>query len=301
MKYLFLIIPAVLLLLILTFITILHFKKKSVIRKVNSMTLSEKNNLLDTLAEPGGFHYEAHQDIFSTTLNAPQKLLGYTTFYDLSAPFLNMVFDYETIYFNYNSRTWLIEMWKGQYGINAGCELGIYAADKIVAPDQYDNTLFSATDTSDWLDIALELNQLSGQSCSSYTHLGHMTERHWWLTIFKLGTFTRPRDLFVNTALRFKNCTMMRSFLASFEATLPDVPYRVNGLTVSFTFCRSHRQYSLFKRMVRSIALTSCRIYCKWFNYVTRPFEESGDRLLYLYYYLPFTIRTIFKPKKKKQ
>lgn len=301
MNYFYFIIPAIIVLLILIPIIILHFKRKSVIRKVNSLSLQEKNKLLDTLAEPGGFNYEARQDIFSTTPYAPQKLFGYTTFYDLSAPFFNMVFDYETIYFNYNSRTWLIEMWKGQYGINAGCELGIYAADGIVSPDKYNTTHFTAADTADWLDIALELYQLSGNQRSSCTSLGHMQSRHWWLTIFNLGTFARPQDLFVNTAIRFKSCGMMRSFLNSFENTLPDTAYRVNGLTVCFSFDRSHRRYSFFKRLVRSIALASCRIYCKWFNYVTRPFTESGDKLLYLYYYLPFTIRSIFRPRKNRR
>lgn len=298
MKHLFIAIPAIIILIILAFIIIFHFKKKSVIRKVKAMTLQEKNELLDTLAEPGGYHYEARQDIFSTTPYAPQKLFGYTTFYDLSAPFFNMVFDYETIYFNYNAKTWLIEIWKGQYGLNAGCELGVYVAEDIVSPDKYDSTLFTPADTADWPDIALELNQMTGANRASYTQLGHMTERHWWLTIFKPGTFVKPRDLFLNTAIRFRNSHMMRSFLESFENTLPDTSYRVNGLTVYFTFFQSKRRYSFFKKMVRSISLIACRIWCKWFQFVTRPFTASGDKILYLYYYLPFTIRTIFRPKK---
>ena len=101
---------------------------------INALSATDKKQLLDTLGVPVGYLYEPYQDIFISRINAPQKVFGYTSFYDFSAPYLNMVFDYETIYFNYNARTWLIEIWKGQYGINTECELGIYYADSIISP-----------------------------------------------------------------------------------------------------------------------------------------------------------------------
>ncbi|MBQ2802513.1 MAG: DUF4474 domain-containing protein [Lachnospiraceae bacterium] len=270
------------------------------IQKVNSLSIDDKKKLLDTLAEPIGYLYDSKQDIFTTRADAPQKFFGYTTFYDLSAPYFNMVFDYETIYFNYNSRTWLIEFWKGQYGINTGCELGIYYADSIVSADEYASTLFTAVDTTDNLNIALELIHCPTRRYPDYTRLGMMQNRHWWLTIFKMGSFSKPQELLVNTAIHFKNRSMLLQFLESFEKTLPDTPYEVNGLTVSFCFGPSERKYSFFKGLVRHMALISCSIYCKWFRYVTRPFSNSGNKILYLYYYLPFVIRHLFKPAKQK-
>ena len=159
MDYRYLIIPAILVLFIIIFLILFHFKKKAVIKKVNALSPHEKEQLLDTLAKPVGYMYDPNQDIFTAGLPAPRKIFGYTTFYDLAAPYFNMIFDYETIYFNYNSRTWLIELWKGQYGINTGCELGIYYTDKIIVPEEYNSTLFKAVDTKDMLDITLILNK----------------------------------------------------------------------------------------------------------------------------------------------
>ena len=260
MDYRYLIIPAILVLLIIIFLILFHFKKKAVIKKVNALSPHEKEQLLDTLAKPVGYMYDPNQDIFTAGLTAPQKIFGYTTFYDLAAPYFNMIFDYETIYFNYNSRTWLIELWKGQYGINTGCELGIYYTDKIIVPEEYNSTLFKAVDTKDMLDITLILNKNRKKKEKSPVELGHMHDRHWWLTIFKMGSFTKPQDICVDTAIRFKDYTMLHQFLDSFTKTLPDATYRTNNTTVFFSFYHSERRYSFFKRTVRSIALITCRL-----------------------------------------
>ncbi len=127
-----------------------------------------------------------------------------------------MIFDYENIYFNYQQRTWLIKMRKGQYGINTGCELGIYYADRILEPNEYDFTLFHAVDSNDMLDISLKINQCTTKKFSQYSNLGNMHYKHWWLTIFNMGTFTKPKDLFVNTSITFKDYAMMRSFLVRY-------------------------------------------------------------------------------------
>lgn len=299
MDSLYIIIPVLTLLFIITILLLFHIRKKSVIRKVHSLSTKEKNALLDTLAQPLGYRYDAYQDLFIARQDAPQKVFGYNTFYDLSAPYFNMIFDYETIYFDYNGRTWLIEMWKGQYGINTGCELGIYYADKIILPKDYSTTHFHSVEKKDMPDITLELIHTPHKK-PEYTIIGREHDHHWWLTMFKMGRYTKPQELLVNTAIRFKDRYMLYSFLNSFEKALPYVTYNVNNLTVHFTFYQSRRSYSFFRRMVRRIALTFCHLYCLIFNYLTRAFESSQDKLLYLYYYLPFIVRLLFKQKSKK-
>lgn len=302
MKYLYWLIPVIILLLILFAILILYLRKKRIVKKVRSMATEEKNELINHLIEPVGYIYDPLQDIFATRLKAPQKLFGYTTFYDLSAPYFNMIFDYETIYFDYDKRTWLIEMWKGQYGINSGCELGIYYADSLIPPEDYNTTHFHAVKEKDMLDISLELYKNTPNPPIYLSRLGDLKYHHWWLTIFKMGVFSKPAQLFVTTAIRFKNYPMLYSFLDSFEATMSsDTEYKLNGLTVYFTFKKSHRKYPPFKRFLRRIALTLCHLYCILFNFITRSFENTGDKLLYIYYYLPFTFRFIFRPKKENR
>lgn len=291
---------AIFILFTILLLIILHFRKRAVIKKVNALSITEKDTILDNLGKTFGYAYEPLQDIFITRHDAPQKLFGYTTFYDLSAPYFNMVFDYETFYFDYNNKTWLIEIWKGQYGINAGCELGIYYADEIVPPEKYSSTIFHAAENNDQLLITLKLNQHLSNRAASHARLGQIRMHHWWPTIFKMGTFSKPDQLFVNTSIRFRDHAMLRSFIQSFTDTLPDTFYKINGLTVYFTFSKSFRSYSPFKKLVRSTALFFCHILCNWFNFLTRPFANSGNKLLYLYYYMPFLVRFLLRKPTSK-
>lgn len=270
-------------------------RKRTAIQKVNELDIYEKETILDNLAEPFGYAYEPTQDIFTTTKKAPQKFFGYTSAYDHTAPFFKMVFDYETIYFNYNNKTWLIEMWKGQYGINSGCELGVYYADEIVPPEKYSSTLFKGAQDNDNLLISLKLNKHTCPTEECVKKLGQIRERHWWPTIFKMGVFSKPEELFVNTSIRFKDYAMLRSFMKNFTKTLPSTFYKINGLTVYFTFSKSERKYSWFRRLVRSISLTSCHLLCNWFNFLTKAFSNTGDKLLYIYYHMPFLVRLFFR------
>lgn len=301
MNYLYIILPSVLFLIIFIPIIFFHFRKKSVIKKVQLLSTDEKQSLLDKLAKPVGYHYDSGQDIFTSRRDAPQKVFGYTGLYDLSAPYFNMIFDYETIYFDYNAKTWLIEMWKGQYGINTGCEIGIYYTDKIVFPDQYNTVVFMPVKEKDMPRLSMILNKYPSGKEKYCSIPGRLEGKHWWLTIFKVGLFSKPGELFADISIRFQDYAMMYQFLNNFEKALPDTDYRVNNLTVYFSFKENHRHYSRFQRVIRSIGLFSCRLYCKLFLHLTRDFEKSGDKILYIYYYLPFIIRRLFKPVHKKQ
>lgn len=301
MDYLYLILHSVLFLIIFIPIIFFHFRKKAVIQKVQLLSDDEKQSLLDKLAKPVGYRYDSSQDIFTSRRDAPQKVFGYNGLYDLSAPYFNMIFDYETIYFDYNAKTWLIEMWKGQYGINTGCEIGIYYTDKIVFPDQYNTVFFMPVKEKDMPRLSMILNKYPAGKENYCSIPGRVEGKHWWLTIFKVGLFSKPGELFADISIRFQDYAMMYHFLNSFEKALPDTDFEVNNLTVYFSFKGSHRHYSCFQKAIRSIGLFSCSLYCKFFLYLTRAFEKSGDKILYIYYYLPFIIRRLFNPRHKKQ
>ena len=73
----------------------------------------------------------------------------------LMAPRFQMVFDSLPVYFNYRGRTWLIEFWKGQYGINAGGEIGIYHCDRLLSESEYRNAHFKAAGEEEMLPCTL--------------------------------------------------------------------------------------------------------------------------------------------------
>jgi len=275
----------VLFLIILIFILIFHFKKRCIIKKICSMSITEKCSMLNELVRPFGYLYDHCQDIFSSTLDAWQRAFGFMNAYDVSAPYFGMVYDYQTIYFNYNEKTWLIELWKGQYGINTGCEIGLYHADTIIAPNKYKTTLFQSASNCELLPISVKL--LKNDKC-----IGQLAKPHWWLTIFKVGCFSRPKTLAMEVSVTFPDYYMLTAFYDSLKKTMPEVYISIkHHNTVSFIFNTCKNKYSLWKKLVRTVSMVWCYICCKLFCFVTRPFKNSCDKLLYLYYYLPFIFR----------
>ena len=150
---------SIFIIILLFFFVINHSRKKCIIRKICCMTLEEKCNLLNAIIEPMGFSYLADQDIFTSTRDAWQRKMGYQSLYNRGAVHFNMVFDYLPVYFDYNDKTWMIQLWKGQYGVNTGGEIGVYYADHIVSQEQLDTTLFQAVDDSDILKMSMYLRR----------------------------------------------------------------------------------------------------------------------------------------------
>ena len=70
---------------------------------------------------------------------------------------------------------------------------------------------------------------------------------------------------------------------------------------VSFSFGCSHERWSLLKRIYCCFVQLLNRFYCRLYRFVTRPFTCTYDRLLYLYYYLPFAFRRTICPRKFKK
>ncbi len=70
-----------------------------------------------------------------------------------------MVIDAFPVYFNYEGRTWLVEFWKGQYGINTGGEVGIYHAKGVIPPHAYHTVHFEAVSDA----------ELPGESAAVWT------------------------------------------------------------------------------------------------------------------------------------
>ena len=146
-----------LLFIALFFCIIFHFRKKKIIHKVKCMEKCDKCSLLEELVNPMGYCYYCNYGIFSSTLNAWQKKAGYTYLYDYMAPRFQMVFDALPVYFDYDGKTWLIEFWKGQYGINTGAEIGIYHSDRIIPEKNYKEAIFNSAEDYEMLNCSFTL------------------------------------------------------------------------------------------------------------------------------------------------
>lgn len=124
------------------FSIIFFIKRNCIIKKICRMNFCEKVELLDSILAPFGFCFIPKQEVVTSRLDAWQKAFGYCSLFDRSALHFNMVFDCEPVYFHYCGQTWLIQFWKGQYGINIGGEIGIYRTDGIIPMEDFHKTVF---------------------------------------------------------------------------------------------------------------------------------------------------------------
>ena len=274
----------------LFFVLFFHYKKKKIFKRLCALSWQEKCCLLDDICAPMGYRFDCPQSLFSTRLDAWQKDFGYTYAFDRFAPHFNMVFDSQPVYFDYGGRTWLIEFWKGQYAITTGCEIGIYHADEIIPAEARKKTLFKVVDEKEMLEMSFSLRKENSS-------LAAFEERHWWLTAFVMGIFTRPKDLCMDISLIFPNCDMLSAFVSA----MVDLGYTsqnmsVCGHRINFTFAHSYTdRCNLFCRFTRSFSLWRCKILCKLYNRMVHSLTGTADQLLYLYFYLPSAFRRVFQ------
>lgn len=267
-----------------------HCRKKKIITKIKCMKKCEKCTLLDELVKPFGYCYHCNCGFFSSAIDAWQKKAGYTYLYDYMAPRFQMVTHFEPIYFDYNGKTWLIEFWKGQYGINTGAEIGVYHADRIISPEDYRTTLFECADDDEMLPCSFLLYNNAG----NYIQI---SDTHWWLTAFLTGRFSNPSDLYMENNITFPNMEMLSAFIEGMHhAGYSPKDFQIYGLRLCFTFCKPQKEEAnSFTRFWRRFSQWKNRIFCKLYLWITKPFCSTEDKILYLYYYLPFSFRKILR------
>jgi UDP-2,3-diacylglucosamine pyrophosphatase LpxH len=83
-------------------------------------------SLLAQAVVAAGFWYDPGQDIIFSRIDPLQRMFGYAYAYDAAALAMDSIIDCEPIFFDYAGKHWMIELWKGQYGLETGCEIGVY-------------------------------------------------------------------------------------------------------------------------------------------------------------------------------
>ncbi len=274
-------------------------RRQRAVQKVRSMTLAEKYGLLQELLTPFGYYYCDRQDVVSSRNDAPQRQAGYTALFDRAALHLHMVFDALPIYFDYQGRTWLIELWKGQYGINTGAEVGVYYADGLIEPSQRSVAHFNAVADSDRLPISFKL-------CRQTDTLALMSDRSWWLTAFLVGVFTEPDRLSMDISITFPNTAMQYSFVKALrQSDNPYLDYHCHNLTVSLHYANGcpcspvcPDTIGLYRRCQIIWAQFCNKLFCGLYRTMARPFHTTLDRVVFLYELLPFLLRRMLRRLK---
>lgn len=283
----------ILFLCLLLYFSFLYIRKSHAICKVRRLSISEKLERLNQIIAPFGFEYYLSQDIFTSRTDAWQKDYGYGRIYDRYVPFFHIIFDCEPVYFDYEGATWLLEFWKGQYGITTGAEIGIYKADGIVPRERRRSTLFQAAPSDRLPVFSFTLLRNNLPVC-------RRCQTHWWLTAFLPGVCSEPEMLTMKISITFPTETMCNAFLKGLIHTGYDcADIYVSGSSVFFTFSAPHDAHPDFwQRCHRHFVQYKNRFLIWIFYKCTRPFCHTLDRLLLLYEYLPFLFRHLLKVRR---
>lgn len=250
----------------------------------------EKMRDINQALEPFGFAYHFRKDIFYSLEDSWQREFGYGKIYDEMAPTMNMMIDSEPIYFDYGGRHWMIEFWKGQYGVTTGAEVGIYVEEDRGNERHPEKIFYKCVSEEEELPISMILYK-NGK------RLFQREKRHWWLTGFKLGEFSWPGELMLEVSLTFPHLDMLEAFLegcyrAGYQPEDLHVWYRRVSFRLYQPKAKQPSKYGkIFGRWIQWQNRHNCKIYHR----VTKDFTRTIDKLDYLMQAYPRIFRIIVK------
>lgn len=151
--------------------------------------VSSSNFLRDFLVDKQvlSYQYSYIDDYYYTNdKEAWQYNFGFGKIYDFVSPYILLEYDYIRVFFTYEGKDWMLQMWKGQYGlIFYGGEIGIYNREH---SDEGINewTFFNCPAEEDWLNMEMTLwhEEINGNWTREFTR---EYGKYWWCTGFKNG------------------------------------------------------------------------------------------------------------------
>jgi hypothetical protein len=244
-----------------------------------------------------GYSYDAEQDIFYSNLYAWQRDFGYCRFYDESNTSIGIILDCDPINFRYNGKEWMIEFWKGQYGMAAGCEIGIYTAEgpKLMMPGGFNATFYNCVGDDDLMRMSLTLKK-------NGVPLFYRAARHWWLTGFMLGEFSEPSELSIDVKIELKSTAMRNAFWMGLnEAGYDDEELTVGKYTIAFTFAKPHTEQPLGRvPALEWLQQRKNQTLCETYAEITEPYDALDGKMKAIQKLAPDLFDEIFNLGRQK-
>lgn len=151
--------------------------------------VSSSNFLRDFLEDQQvlSYQYSYVDDYYYTNdKEAWQYNFGFGKIYDFVSPYILLEYDYVRVFFTYENKDWMLQMWKGQYGlIFYGGEIGIYNREHS-EEGVNEWTMYACPAEEDWLGMEMTLwhEELNGEWTREFTR---EYDKYWWCTGFKNG------------------------------------------------------------------------------------------------------------------
>ncbi len=192
---------------------------------INAVT-GECSNVDDNGMFGIGFNMNLSEMLVYATVNCWMRNFGFCYLYDVLASSMPYFFNYNTrrFKFDYNGLEYMIQIWKGNYTVSNGGEVGVYCRDKAKFGSYYD-----CVNDEQMLEMSMQI--LHGDKVLVNKPL----QRHWWVNGFHLGTrLYLPESLTMKFSIVMADEEMLKAFCEAVDNHYRhDVTYTVDGLTVN--------------------------------------------------------------------
>ncbi len=165
-----------------------------------------------------GFDLDTKQDVWYSAMYAWQRGWGFGQTYDNLAPYVRMYYRTLRFTFDYNGKNWLIQCWKGRYGITTGAEIGVYNKEAGSS-----RSIYSTVTDDERLELGMVVHD------KTKLLFERPVQTHWWMTGFLLNYYTDHNYINVKYTLRFPDTEMLNAFTKSVDLSGYDTPYAVEG------------------------------------------------------------------------
>lgn len=180
----------------------------------NTKPSSAKKTTTATTQEPTS----SPKDVYNAL--AVQRKFGFNKYYDWGSKFVNFFLSTIRVYFTYDEKDWLIELWKGEYAMaTVGCEVGYYYRDHSqTALDTVgaDNLPYDAVEDQDAMMTSMKLWQYEKSTDETPVQkIDYPTRNCWWAADFETGVLEKHRDqttLVMTATIEFPTTKMLTLF-----------------------------------------------------------------------------------------
>lgn len=195
---------------------------------INTVT-GECSNVGDNGIVGVGFNLNLSEMLVYATINCWMRDFGFCYFYDVAANSMPIFFNYETrrFKFDYNGLEYMIQIWKGNYTVSNGGEVGVYCRDESKFGSYYD-----CANDDQMLEMSMQI--LHGDKVL----VNKPAQMHWWINGFNLGLrMYLPESLTMKFSIVMEDEEMLKAFTEAIDNHYKhDVTYTVDGLTVYGTW-----------------------------------------------------------------
>lgn len=172
-----------------------------------------------------GFNFDYRELLVYTMVNVWMRDFGFMLFYDIFS-YTTPLFFYNTrrIKFDYEGLEWMVQIWKGNYVVSNGAEIGIYTRE----PGSF-GTYYDCANDEQMMNMSMKLYH------GDELILERSEQLHWWLTGFKVSDVLYPaRTQTLDFTIEMKDEAMLEAFCEAIDNHYrQDITYTVDGLKVN--------------------------------------------------------------------